>query len=113
NTFQATMAGCERLFYLLDLKPEIEDSPHATILPPIEGKVEFDDVRFAYKEDEPILRGVSLHAEPGERVALVGETGAGKSTVVRLIARFFDVSGGAVKIDGHDIRDVTQDSLRS
>jgi ATP-binding cassette subfamily B protein/subfamily B ATP-binding cassette protein MsbA len=113
NTFQATMAGCERLFYLLDLKPEILDRPGAEILPPIEGDVVFDDVKFAYKDDEPILRGVSLRAKPGERVALVGETGAGKSTVIRLIARFFDVSGGAVKIDGHDIREVTQSSLRS
>lgn len=113
NTFQATMAGCERLFYLLDLKPEILDRPEAKALPPIEGRVEFDDVKFAYKQEEPILRGVTLAAEPGERVALVGETGAGKSTVIRLVARFFDVSGGAVKIDGHDIRDVTQSSLRS
>ncbi len=82
-------------------------------LPPIEGSVDFDDVQFAYKQEEPILRGVTLQAAPGERVALVGETGAGKSTVIRLIARFFEVSGGAVKIDGHDIRDVTQASLRS
>jgi len=113
NTFQATMAGCERLFYLLDLKPEILDRQDADILPPITGKVEFDAVKFAYKPEEPILRGINLQAEPGERVALVGETGAGKSTVVRLLARFFDVSGGAIKIDGHDIRDVTQASLRS
>lgn len=113
NTFQATMAGCERLFYLLDLKPDIQDRPDAKILPPIEGHVDFDEVKFAYKQEEPILRGVTLHAEPGERVALVGETGAGKSTVIRLIARFFDVSGGAVKIDGKDIREVTQSSLRS
>jgi ATP-binding cassette subfamily B protein/subfamily B ATP-binding cassette protein MsbA len=113
NTFQATMAGCERLFYLLDLKPDILDSPDAGLLPPITGRVEFDAVKFAYKPEEPILRGINLQAEPGERVALVGETGAGKSTVVRLLARFFDVSGGAVKIDGHDIRDVTQASLRS
>jgi ATP-binding cassette subfamily B protein/subfamily B ATP-binding cassette protein MsbA len=113
NTFQATMAGCERLFYLLDLKPEILDHPEARILPAIKGAVEFDDVKFAYKQEEPILRGVSLRAEPGERVALVGETGAGKSTVIRLIARFFDVTDGAVKIDGNDIREVTQSSLRS
>lgn len=113
NTFQATMAGCERLFNLLDLKPEILDHPQARLLPPIKGRVDFDNVTFAYKQEEPILRGVSLHAEPGERVALVGETGAGKSTVIRLVARFFDVSGGAVKIDGHDIREVTQASLRS
>ena len=113
NTFQATMAGCERLFYLLDLQPEIEDQSQAMILPPIQGRVAFEDVHFAYKDGEPILRGVTLHAEPGERVALVGETGAGKSTVIRLIARFFDVSSGAVKIDGHDVREVTQASLRS
>jgi ATP-binding cassette subfamily B multidrug efflux pump len=113
NTFQATMAGCERLFYLLDLKPEILDHPQAKQLPKIEGRVEFDNVKFAYKQEEPILRGVTLCAEPGERIALVGETGAGKSTVIRLIARFFDVSDGAVKIDGHDIREVTQASLRS
>jgi ATP-binding cassette subfamily B protein/subfamily B ATP-binding cassette protein MsbA len=75
--------------------------------------VQFDNVTFAYKQEEPILRGVTLRAEPGERVALVGETGAGKSTIIRLVARFFDVSGGAVKIDGYDIREVTQASLRS
>ena len=113
NTFQATMAGCERLFYLLDLKPEIEDRPNASTLPSIRGTVEFDNVQFFYKKEEPVLRGVTLQAKPGERVALVGETGAGKSTVVRLIARFFDVTDGTLKIDGHDIRDVTQSSLRS
>ncbi len=70
------------------------------------------DVVFAYKEDEPVLRGVSLHAAPGQRIALVGETGAGKSTIIRLLARFFDVTGGAVTIDGYDLRQVTQASLR-
>lgn len=113
NTFQATMAGCERLFYLLDLKPEIDDLPNAKTLPPITGTVDFDDVQFHYNKEEPVLRSVTLQVQPGERVALVGETGAGKSTVVRLIARFFDVTGGSLKIDGHDIREVTQSSLRS
>ncbi len=113
NTFQATMAGCERLFYLLDTKAEIVDRPDAATLPQIRGEVVLDDVRFHYKEDEPVLQGVSLAAAPGERIALVGETGAGKSTVIRLLARFFDVTGGAVRIDGHDIRAVTQASLRS
>jgi ATP-binding cassette subfamily B protein/subfamily B ATP-binding cassette protein MsbA len=113
NTFQATMAGCERLFHLLDLVPEIQDRPQARTLPTIQGQVTFDDVHFYYKKEEPVLRGVTIQARPGERVALVGETGAGKSTVIRLIARFFDVSEGAVQIDGIDIREVTQASLRS
>ena len=113
NTFQATMTGCERIFHLLDTEPDIVDKPNAQMLPPIRGVVEFDKVEFHYKEEEPVLQGIDLHAEPGERIALVGETGAGKSTVIRLISRFFDVTGGAIRIDGYDIRDVTQSSLRS
>ena len=112
-TFQATMAASERLFALLDTEPDLQDAPQAVALPPIRGRVALEDVHFNYKEDEPVLRGVSISAEPGERIALVGETGAGKSTVIRLIARFFDVTGGVVRIDGHDLRDVTQASLRA
>lgn len=113
NTFQATMTGCERVFALLDTEPDLQDAPDARVLPPITGRVDFDDVSFRYKEDTPVLQGFTLHAEPGERIALVGETGAGKSTVIRLLARFFDVTGGAIKVDGHDLRDVTMASLRS
>lgn len=113
NTMQSTMAGCERLFYLLDTQPDLLDAPDAVQLPPIEGRVDFEAVTFFYKPDEPVLRGIDLHAEPGERIALVGETGAGKSTVIRLLARFFDVTGGAVKVDGYDLRAVTMASLRS
>ena len=112
-TFQAAMAASERLFALLDTEPDLKDAPHAFALPPIAGRVDLENVQFNYKEDEPVLQGVTIAAEPGERVALVGETGAGKSTVIRLIARFFDVTGGAVLIDGHDVRDVTQASLRA
>lgn len=112
-TFQAAMAASERLFALLDTEPDLKDAPQAFTLPPIAGRVDLENVRFHYKEDEPVLQNVTITAEPGERVALVGETGAGKSTVIRLIARFFDVTGGAVLIDGHDVRDVTQASLRS
>ncbi len=112
NTFQATMAASERIFNLLDTQPDLVDKPDAYELPPIRGQVDFDHVSFAYKSGEPVLQDVTIHAEPGERVALVGETGAGKSTVIRLLARFFDVTEGAIRIDGHDIRDVTQASLR-
>ncbi len=113
NTFQATMAASERLFALLDTEPDLRDAPDAVVLPPIAGQVRFEHVSFHYKDSEPVLRDVSLHAQPGQRIALVGETGAGKSTVIRLLARFFDVTGGAVLIDGYDVRAVTQASLRS
>jgi ATP-binding cassette subfamily B protein/subfamily B ATP-binding cassette protein MsbA len=113
NTFQATMTGCERVFALLDTEPDLQDTPDARVLPPISGRVDFTDVTFRYKEDTPVLRGINLSAAPGERIALVGETGAGKSTVIRLLARFFDVTSGAVKVDGTDIRTVTMASLRS
>ncbi len=113
NTFQATMTGCERVFALLDTEPDLQDAPDARVLPPISGRVDFTDVTFRYKEDTPVLRGINLGAAPGERIALVGETGAGKSTVIRLLARFFDVTGGTIKVDDTDIRTVTMASLRS
>lgn len=113
NTFQATMAASERIFYLLDLEPELEDKTGAIALPPINGTVDFENVTFAYNDGEMVLKGIDLQAQPGERIALVGETGAGKSTIIRLLARFFDIQDGAIRIDGHDIRDVTRASLRS
>ena len=113
NTFQSTMAASERLFELLDLEPDLVDAPDAQPLPPARGEVEFDHVSFAYREGEKhVLHDMVLHAKPGDRIALVGETGAGKSTIIRLLARFYDVTGGALRIDGHDVRDVTSDSLR-
>jgi ATP-binding cassette, subfamily B, multidrug efflux pump len=113
NTFQATMAASERIFSLLDNEPDLNDAPDAYELPPITGEVTFDNVRFSYKDGEPVLRGISLRARPGERIALVGETGAGKSTIIRLLARFFDIQDGAITVDGHDLRRVTKASLRS
>ena len=113
NTFQATMAASERIFNLLDTQPDLSDKPGAVALPPAEGRVVFEDVHFSYDDREVVLNGISLTAEPGKRIALVGETGAGKSTIIRLISRFFDVTEGRITIDGHDIRDVTRDSLRS
>lgn len=112
NVFQATMAASERIFYLLDTDPTVRDAPGARPLPPVSGRVEFRHVSFGYG-DARILHDINLCAEPGQRIALVGETGAGKSTIIRLLARFFDIDEGVLTIDGVDIRDVTQESLRS
>ena len=114
NTFQATMAASERIFNLLDRQPDILDSEDAYDLPAIEGHVSFDNVSFGYGNGVKVLSNINLTAKPGQRFAFVGETGAGKSTIIRLLSRFFDVEqgDGSIKIDGHDIRDVTQSSLR-
>ncbi len=113
SNFQATMAASERIFNLLDKEPELQDRPDAVELPPVEGHVVFDHVSFDYEDGEEVLRDISLEAKPGQRIALVGETGAGKTTVIRLMARFFETDQGRVSIDGYDVREVTKDSLRS
>jgi ATP-binding cassette subfamily B protein/subfamily B ATP-binding cassette protein MsbA len=113
NTFQAAMAASERVFELLDTAPDLTDTSDAKLLPEIEGYVDFDRVCFSYKDNEPVLIDVDLHVKPGQRLALVGETGAGKSTIIRLLTRLFDVTEGAVRIDGHDVQEVTKTSLRS
>jgi ABC-type multidrug transport system fused ATPase/permease subunit len=109
---QGALAASERIFTLLDTEPEVQDAPDAVPMPPIEGTVIFSDVHFSYETDEPVLRGIDLAAEPGATVALVGPTGAGKTTIANLLARFYDVDAGAVTIDGYDVRQVTQASLR-
>lgn len=112
NTLQAAMAAGERLFNLLDMRPEIESKPGAPELPPIRGEVVFDHVHFAYKPDLPVLIDINLHVRPGELVAFVGATGSGKSTLVKLLPRFYDVTSGRILIDGYDVRDVDLASLR-
>ncbi len=112
TTLQAAMAGGERVLEVLDTRPGIEDRPGAAELPRIEGDVELRGVCFAYKDDVPVLRDVDLDIHAGQLVALVGPTGAGKTTVANLIARFYEVTGGQVLVDGKDIREVTQRSLR-
>lgn len=109
---QSAFAGLERIFLLLDEPSELKDAPDATEMPPIRGEVTFENVKFGYNPDQLVLKGVNLHAYPGQMVALVGPTGSGKSTIINLILRFYDVSGGAVKIDDIDVRSVTQASLR-
>ncbi len=106
-------AGSQRIFEILDTPLEIQEKPDAIPLPPIEGRVEFRDVWFRYFESQPwVLQSVSFVAEPGQRVALLGATGSGKSTIINLIPRFYDATRGSVLIDGYDVRDVTLASLR-
>ncbi len=109
---QSAIAGLERVFFLLDEPELLKDAPDAIEMPPITGKVEFDQVTFGYVPGQTILNRVSLCAQPGQMIALVGPTGAGKSTIINLILRFYDVTGGAVKVDDVDVRQVRQASLR-
>ena len=113
NQVLVAMASVERIFEIMDTPADIENKPEAYELPPIEGRVDFEHVTFGYEPGVNVLEDVNIHVEPGQTIALVGPTGAGKSTVVNLISRFYDVIGGAVRVDGHDVRDVTLDSLRS
>lgn len=112
TTMQSAMAGGERVLQLLDTEPGVPDRPGATTMPSIEGRVDLQDVSFAYRGGELVLRDVTLEIAPGQTVALVGPTGAGKTSISNLIARFYDVTEGAVLIDGIDVRDVMQGSLR-
>jgi ABC-type multidrug transport system fused ATPase/permease subunit len=113
TSMQAAMAGGERVLEVLDTKPEIADRPKAVEMLPIIGRIEFRGVSFAYRENEEVLRQINLLIEPGQTVALVGPTGAGKTTIANLVARFYDVSAGSIQIDGVDVRAVRQQSLRA
>ena len=113
TTYQAGMAALDKIFELLDEEPDLADKPNAIELPRLRGEIEFDDVSFSYHGENPALCGVDLHVPPGQTVALVGATGAGKSTLAKLVARFYDPDHGRVLVDGHDLRDVTERSLRS
>ena len=112
TNIQNAIAGAERIFHILDEKPAVYNKPVAREMPPIEGQVEFEHATHSYEDGVPVLKDVSFTVQPGQTVAIVGPTGAGKTTIINLIPRFYDVTGGAVRIDGIDVRDVTMKSLR-
>jgi ATP-binding cassette subfamily B protein/subfamily B ATP-binding cassette protein MsbA len=114
DSFQSTMAGGERILGLLDAHQEVTDAENAQVLPPIKGEVVFRNVNYHYPGDERhVLKDIHLHVQPGESLALVGKTGAGKSTLVKLLSRFYDPTAGVISIDGCDLREIRQESLRS
>jgi len=106
-------ASADRIFEILDAKSDIVDKPDATKLPPVKGDVKFDNVTFRYFGGDPVLKNVTFEARSGETVALLGATGSGKTSIINLLPRFYDPTEGSITIDGHDLRDVTLDSLRS
>jgi ATP-binding cassette subfamily B protein len=112
NTFLSATAALDRIMAVLDEEPEVTDAPDATDLPRIHGHVRFEQVRFGYGDLPEVLHGFELDVPTGTTVALVGHTGAGKSTIAKLLARFYDPRSGRITIDGHDLRSVTQSSLR-
>ncbi|NHI83825.1 MAG: ABC transporter ATP-binding protein [Candidatus Thorarchaeota archaeon] len=113
TSVQSAFAGAERVFTVLDTEPTVRDKPDAIPLPPIKGNITFDHVHFGYLEDIPVLKDFELEIQAGETIALVGDTGAGKTTVINLLNRFYDVWSGSVRVDGFDVRDLTLESLRS
>ena len=113
NTLQSAIAGAERVFEIIDEIPEIMDEEDAKPLVDIKGDVVFENVTFGYDKSHPVLRDVSLHAKPGQTIALVGPTGAGKTTIINLLTRFYDIDQGGIYIDGFNISEVKKDSLRS
>ena len=113
GVMQRSAASSKRVFELLDWKSTIVEKPGATHLPPVEGRIRFEHVSFSYEDDLHVLEEINFTAEPGEVIAVVGSTGSGKSTLVHLLPRFYDVSHGRVTIDGYDVRDVTLESLRN
>ena len=110
---QSALAGAERLFEMMDMKPEVQEKPDALPLADIRGTVEFNKVGFAYEELKPVLEEIDFRTQPGQVIAIVGPTGAGKTTLINLLSRFYDVRTGSITIDGTDIRDLRINDLRT
>ncbi|HEX7542347.1 MAG TPA: ABC transporter ATP-binding protein [Anaerolineales bacterium] len=112
NSIQAALAGAERVFEIIDTPSEIDDAPEAATLDKVQGHVTFENVQFSYTPEKPIIKNMTLEAKPGDIVALVGPTGAGKTTLVNLLTRFYEIDSGQISIDGTDIRQIKKDDLR-
>jgi ATP-binding cassette subfamily B protein len=112
NSIQAALAGAERVFQIIDTPSELADAEDAVSLEGLRGDVSFEHVKFGYQPDKPILKDMTLEAKPGQTLALVGPTGAGKTTIINLLTRFYEISGGSIKIDGTDLRDIKRAELR-
>jgi len=112
NSIQAALAGAERVFEIIDTDAEVDNASDSPLPVPIQGKVHFTDVAFGYLPDTPIIKNMTLQAKAGQTIALVGPTGAGKTTIINLLTRFYEINSGSISIDGKDIRDVSKDDLR-
>ena len=112
NTLLSAVAGAERIFNVMDLDPEPEDAPEAVEITDVKGRVDFENVDFSYVAGTPILKNINLYAKPGQTIALVGPTGAGKTTIINLLTRFYDIQKGTISIDGKNIFDIKRSSLR-
>ena len=112
NSIQAALAGAERVFEIIDTNAEVDHASDSLLPVPVQGEVHFTDVSFGYLPDQPIIKNMTLEAKAGQTIALVGPTGAGKTTIINLLTRFYEINSGSITIDGHDIRDISKDDLR-
>ena len=111
NSLQSALASAERIFEMLDEEEEIPDVPYPEVLENVKGAIAFENVSFGYTPDKLLMKNISFNAEPGQKIAVVGSTGAGKTTLVNLLMRFYEINGGRIKLDGVDTSDMTRSGL--